>query len=637
MKATPLFFALCLAAFTTGQVHGVTLIESGKARAMIVIPDNPSPAAKRALTMLQSHLQQITGITLPVTTESKVATEPSEQQPFILLGEGRLANQLGFNTEGLGAGGMLAEAKGNVVALIGTDTHTLPDYWGTLYATTRFLEQIGVRYLWPGESGKVMPHVRTLEVKDFKVRLTPALAQRHVRSGGYNPRVQVGLDRLHLAKEDFEKGLRDSMRTAGDTCDWFQWQGLGGTLNIVGGHAFDLWWKKHGAEHPEWFALQHDGSRGDGSRFCKSNPELIAEVARVKIEELSRNPQLLGVSICPNDGSSRATFCTCPKCEALDAKTDRRVKLWSRVGKQEDHFDHVPLTDRMVYFWNGIAEQVAKVHPDKLLTVDAYSVYASPPIERKLHPNLVVRYAALDYDVEQDRLEGLRDWDAWAKAAKRIYFRSNLMLAGRRTGMPLIYVHRFAEDFRHLAATGMMGTDLDSCTSNWATQGLNYYVVSRLHFDPTQDVDALIDDYCRTGFGPAGKTMRRYFDRLESVFSAMAKGENHDDASGFSDEVLAQLQTFITQAKAEAGDDPAALKRVEFVALGAKWTDIETHAHRLLAAPAKNDPAEVKRVLDERYAFMREVFQKEPLALNVTAISFGEDGIWSRLRYQFPK
>lgn len=635
MKPT-LAFLISLLMGSASQ--SLTLIEDGAPRAVIVIADNPSPTAKRALLMLQSHFKQITGTTLNVLPEGRVTGEPTEQRPFVLLGESKLANKLGFNTDGLGAGGMHAEARGHVVALIGTDTRTLSDYWGTLYATTRLLEELGVRYLWPGESGKVMPHTRTLAIGDFKARLTPALAQRHVRySAGYNPRVQAGLDRLHFTKEQYEGSLRDSMRTDADTCNWFQWQGMGGTLNIVGGHAFDLWWKQYGAEHPDWFALQPDGTRGDGSRFCKSNPELIAEVARMKIDELEKNPQLLGVSICPNDGSSGATFCTCRKCEALDVATDRRVTLWMRSGRQENRFQHVPLTDRMVYFWNAIAERVTKVHPDKLLTVDAYSVYASPPIERKLHPNLVVRYASLDYDDEKLRIEGLHDWDAWAKAAKRIYFRSNLMLAGRRTGMPLIYVHRFAEDFRHLAETGMLGTDLDACMANWATQGLNYYVVSRLHFDPTQNVDALIDDYCRTGFGPAAKTMRHYFDTQESVFTAMAKGNVRDDAGGFTDEVLAQMHKLIAQAKAEAAGDAEALKRVEFVALGAKWTDIETHARRLLTDPTKNDKAEVKRILDERHAFMRELFQKEPLALNVTAISFGEDGVWSRVGYQPPK
>ena len=633
------FTVLLLTAFgglSAVAADSLTLVADGKPRALIVMADNPSPAAKRALLMLQSHLKEITGTALEVKTESKATGEPSSQQPCVLLGQSRLAGKLGFTTQGLGAGGFIAEARGNVLALIGTDTQTLTDYWGTLYATTRLLEQVGVRYLWPGESGKVMPHTRTLEVPSFKVRLTPALAQRHVRVGGYNPRVQGGLDRLHFTKEDYDRTQRNAMKTSADTCDWFQWQGMGGTLNIVGGHAFDLWWKKYGTEHPEWFALQPDGTRGDGSRFCKSNPELIAAVAREKIEELNKNPQLLGVSICPNDGSSGATFCTCPKCEALDAPTDQRVKLWSRSGKAMNYFDHVPLTDRMVYFWNGIAEKVAQAHPARLLTVDAYSAYASPPVQRTLHPNLVVRYAALDYDVEQDRIDGLRGWDAWAGAAKRIYFRSNLMLAGRRTGMPLLYMHRFAEDFRHLADTGMMGTDLDSCMANWATQGLNYYVVSRLHTEPAQNVDTLIDDYCRAGFGPAARTLRRYYDRLESVFTAMAKGDNHDDAAGFSDAVLAELKELIAQARNETASDAACAKRVEFIALGAKWTEIETHAHRLLATTAKPDPALVKRVLDERHALMREVFEKEPLALNVTLISFGEDGIWSRVGYRFP-
>ena len=48
-------------------------------------------------------------------------------------------------------------------------------------------------------------------------------------------------------------------------------------------------------------------------------------------------------------------------------------------------------------------------------------------------------------------------------------------------------------DFRYLASHGMMGTDFDSCCHNWATQGLNYYVVARLHWNPEQRVDAIID------------------------------------------------------------------------------------------------------------------------------------------------
>jgi len=135
-----------------------------------------------------------------------------------------------------------------------------------------------------------------------------------------------------------------------------------------------------------------------------SNAELIAAVAKEKIDELNKNPNLLGVSIGPNDGG-RAAFCTCPKCEALDAAKGRKVLLWDFSKGTRRDFEHVSLTDRMVSFWNAIAAKVAKVHPDRFLVVDAYSVYAAPPVERKLHPNLVVRFAPLAYGDEDYRQE----------------------------------------------------------------------------------------------------------------------------------------------------------------------------------------------------------------------------------------
>ena len=38
--------------------------------------------------------------------------------------------------------------------------------------------------------------------------------------------------------------------------------GLGGRETVPWGQAFEKAWGKYGATHPEWFALQADGSRG---------------------------------------------------------------------------------------------------------------------------------------------------------------------------------------------------------------------------------------------------------------------------------------------------------------------------------------------------------------------------------------
>ena len=247
----------------------------------------------------------------------------------------------------------------------------------------------------------------------------------------------------------------------------------------------------------------------------------------------------------------------------------------------------------------------------------------------------MVRFAPLDYHAEDYRQESLREWDNWSKATKRIYFRPNLMLAGRRDAMPLLYVHKFGEDFRYLASHGMMGTDFDSCCHNWATQGLNYYIVARLHWNPEQDVDILLDDYCQAGFGPAAKSVRRYFDRLEALMNEAAV-KKEKPMTIFNPKALAELRKELEQARRDAASDPTVAKRIAFVELGLRWTEIEVRAHSFLTDPAKADKAIAKKALDERFAFMREVFQNSPLALNVAYVSWGEDGLWTRLGWKRP-
>ena len=54
------------------------------------------------------------------------------------------------------------------------------------------------------------------------------------------------------------------------------------------------------------------------------------------------------------------------------------------------------------------------------------------------------------------------------------------------------------------------------------------------------------------------------------------------------------------------------------------------------AQKIKADKKAARKVLDERFALMKEVFQKAPLALNVAYISWGEDALWARLGWERP-
>src|SRR5690606_27009607 len=138
----------------------------------------------------------------------------------------------------------------------------------SIYAVIKFLEdQLGVRYLWPGEMGKIIPKRDTITVSPIDISYTPIIKQRHIRhnmSGNFTDRTKVGLSQLGVAEEDYpliREKIKASRETVATSPDWFVWQGLGGSLGLKTGHSFGYAWDKYGKEHPEWFAMQPNGSR----------------------------------------------------------------------------------------------------------------------------------------------------------------------------------------------------------------------------------------------------------------------------------------------------------------------------------------------------------------------------------------
>jgi hypothetical protein len=160
----------------------------------------------------------------------------------------------------------------------------------------------------------------------------------------------------------------------------------------------------------------------------------------------------------------------CDACRKLDPPDAPKVQvaIFDKVGSsQRKNIEYPSLSDRYVHYWNAVAERVEKVHPQLLLVVDAYSVYATPPVREKLHPNLVVRYVPSD-------AEG---WEGWKIAgAKKLFWRPNNLHSGYReaTINNIAAARQIVDTMRRFAADGMVATDIQGIYENWATQGINY-------------------------------------------------------------------------------------------------------------------------------------------------------------------
>jgi len=279
----------------------LTLVADGQPKALIVLPSKEvAPRVEPAAKILADHLFQMSGARLLGKREDELGEVKVERGclvpesgkvgegvgAFVLIGEGDIARRLGMTGQGLGPGGVLVKTGGNVLALLGTRSPSDP--FSTRHAVISFLEQLGCRYLWPGELGKVVPKQTVITVGALDVRYTPKIGQRHIRFQGLSTLAELGLERLQLTKEEWIEARQNAMATQAEI-GWGHWHRLGGQLGIRGGHAragLKGGWEKHGAEHPEWFALQADGTRdqskvGGRFRLCKEkDPALDLDQAQ---------------------------------------------------------------------------------------------------------------------------------------------------------------------------------------------------------------------------------------------------------------------------------------------------------------------------------------------------------------------
>ena len=638
-----LTFLAALHASVSSAEPTLKLVEDGEPKCAIVLAREPSQAATRGANSLADHLGQISGAKIPIlrpTMLGKVAVAPDgrltvEKLPavetFLLVGKSPATELLGLDVSDFKPAEIVIKSFPNAVAMLGADGLTPVDAAGTQYAVNTFLEDtLGVRFLWPGELGKVVPQRETITIPAIDHRFAPILTQRRIRMvEGYGTRMAQGGDKLNITAEEFNRVRTAAIATESRDGGWARWHRMGGSLRLASGHSFGDYWERFGKTHPEWFAMAPNGSRDqsrspDRARLCVSNKELIAQVARDRIARIDKTGQK-SVTIGPNDGGQTA-FCSCPECRALDAPTDRKTKNGG-----------VPLTDRYVHFFNEVTEQVVAKHPDVWVTADAYSLYASPPVKAKLHPNIAIRYVGVTYTDNARRLQNLEDWHAWADAASKVFFRSNLLLAGRRQGTPVIYVHKLAEDFPKLAKNKMIGTDLDSCCNNWATQGLNYYVMAKLLWDPDLDINALVDDYCQAGFGAGADTVKAYFLKLEELTDEMSTTEKNY-TEPYTPEVVAELRSLLDEADAATEGDHASNKRVAFLRAGLEYTDGFCEIHRIHRAweasgekrYTKEWRARLHAACNHNWRMSRKVFEDHHLAVNIPNVAWGSWGYFGR-------
>jgi len=611
----------------------MTLIADGRPISTIVVPADATSVATSAAGELRHYLQESTGAMVPIKRENELAAD-EKQGHLILVGAGQLARQEGVDVATLKPEGFIIRATSNRLILAGPEdpVGTKQRQQGTYFAVVTFLERhLGVRWLWPGKLGEVVPRQRTLGVAPIDYRDAPALRQRKIRDAltNSNPRKWgKGKDFMQMDDRLYGEMIAQSSR-------WMGHQRLGRSIELNCHHGFQEWWEEYHQSHPEFFALQGNGSRewpaalGSTGRakMCVGNLALLDTYMKKAEAFFKTDPYATSYSASPNDNAFNG-HCTCPLCTAWDAMDGPKVTLTTvdRQGKRVQ-YESPALTDRYVHFYNLAAERLAKIAPGKFIGGYAYGAWRTPPVHEKVRDNVIIGFVGFNSLDDEGWEEHRKFWDAWAKAAPHLFLRPNLLNRGE--AYPLVYVHRLGETLRHCGETGMMGADFDTLRHHWASQGLNYYVLARLLWNPRADVDALVDDYCRSGFGAAAPAVQRYFEAVEAhtrLIGATAAG----DRKGFGEETLSlhtpevfqRLQKPLDEARRLAGADSLVQQCIAFLAEGLQYARLRSEALRV--AFKKGRPSDAQRqafqALDQFYRDNRYSF-----AIGVPSVAYEQE------------
>lgn len=550
---------LCLCLWLIGDTNAKAekfLVKDGQAQAEIVIAEQPQRTTRVAAHDLRQYVEKISGARLPIVTA------PSPQVPVqIYVGTSPQLKELGITAEGLKYGAYRIVSGDNYLALIGDDTDFVPvepwaknngdrasgklqqewekvtgqpwgvpnggmyknrtrlpgdigkpdgattdkneylELWGfdergSYNAVCGFLRSLGVRWYMPGEIGEIVPQQKTIPLPQIDETVRPDFDVRRfsIRFGTANDDTMLWAMRLGM-RDPNGLMVAHGMHT------------MTGTETIL-------------RQHPDWFAL-YGGKRDNqpGKRLnhlCYSNPELFEQTvawARAIFDQYDYD----SVSIMPPD--AYISICQCPLCAGKDSpERGSRGKLSNHVWD----------------FVNRVAKEVGQTHPNKKILCCAYGANTDPPTNlEKLEPNVQVmivggRRPSSNKPEQRAAIRELqRGWQA--KTDNRLMIFENYPFTARGFYLPAFVANTIGESIN--ATKGFSdGEDIWlSFGRDFDTKGVGFnhfqvYFTARMYWGgPQQDVAAMLEEYCRLFYGPAGPTMLSFFNYCEDNWQDMEK------------------------------------------------------------------------------------------------------------------
>ena len=565
----------------------------------VVLPEDASPPEEFAACELQWFVFRMTGRTPGLAGRDEVA-----EGRRILVGRAASTAQrapLG----GLSPESYLVDGTGRDLVLAG-NTPT-----GTLYAVYAFLKSQGCGWYWPGRRGEVVPERETLvlpksarvESPDYDVRGALVRLQEFLPTAGWS----------YACREDLRDWAARNRLNA-------LWNGASHTigLGVQRGHGHGQtvnhsWARFLVDEHPEWWVLSAGQRRrrhisGRPNMLCVSNPELRNAVAKAALEHFRDNPFDTVFALNPED--EPCFWCECSACCALDSEgADAPWRM------RKDGWPERSMTERVLDFVNDIATRVTEQRPDRLIEVYAYGSYRDPPSDRKVHPNVLVKYTLwpgrpcnrplLSPEVEANA-KVTAQLDGWRRAGVRHFGLYDYGNYRHPDSIWLTFQHA-ADTIRTLHERWGFRNVLPESSNNVRTSFMMHCLRAELFWDVDTEPDTVIRQACERLYGPdAGPWVRQYYTTMHDVLMRSELWQEPDwkplAMLEFGEDDLQRGTGLLERAWAAAGDDGKIRERLALARFAHAFTTFTVARERPGVSARERQAASKAHALANRLA-----------------------------------
>ena len=447
----------------------------------IIRPENSTDANMKATSELRSYIQKISGVQIPVKTDSEPVGEYE-----ILVGYTNRSAEGQFDTAKLGDEGFVIETVGKKLFIAGSGVR------GALYGVYTFLEDyLGCRF-YASDYEKipsrdvlgVQPIERDEQIPVFEYRDIDFVVSR---ANDFQPKLKANGVYNYTSAE------------------------FGGKIEYVGGfvHTLEQWIPQE--TYPQYYGVNEDGTRqsGWGAQPCLSNPEVL-EFVKEKVRSLLKDrPNAKIISISQPDNSTMQKPCMCANCK----------KIYEEEGAY---------SGAMIRFVNAVAAEFAADYPNLKFDTLAYhhtrSVCKTPPAD-----NVVIRFCTIEccfshplgtckdvYAMAGSEKTISEDIADWAKVSDKLYvwdYTTNYTESV--TFFPNWGV--LLQNAQFFANNSVIGVyeegNFFSDTCDFPE--LRSYIMAKILWNPYMSEEeywGYIDDFLKNYYGKGWKYIREYID-----------------------------------------------------------------------------------------------------------------------------